>query len=118
MTAFENAVDANGFALKVWRGESMCLCGMDVPSPEPDFVGFSIEVKAPGAPDFTPLRNRLAFSYPAGTTVNGDKQFLSTEAPFQKFRWVHFPQNPITCRRRKTSWSPARLTRSASRSIR
>lgn len=36
---------------------------MDVNGPEPDFVGFSIEVKSPGSPDSEPLRNRLAFSY-------------------------------------------------------
>ena len=41
----------------------MCLVGIDVDAPEPDFVGFSIEVKSPGAADFEPLRNRLAFSY-------------------------------------------------------
>jgi hypothetical protein len=63
---------------------------------EDDFVGFAIEVKRPGASTFTALRNRLAFSYPepAATAVNGDKQFPSLKAPFQKFRWVHFPQQP------------------------
>jgi phosphatidylserine/phosphatidylglycerophosphate/cardiolipin synthase-like enzyme len=94
MTNFENAVDKDGFALKLWRGESMCLVGMDVPSPEDDFVGFSIEVKSPDSNKFMPLRNRLAFSYSSPNDVNGDKKFPSTEAPFQKFRWVHFPQTP------------------------
>ena len=94
MVEFESAVDEDGFALKLWRGESMCLCGMDVPQPEDDFVGFSIEVKSPDATHFEPLRNRLAFEYAAGGGPNGNKKFLSTEAPFQKFRWVHFPQNP------------------------
>lgn len=92
MAAFENAVDNNGMAFKVWRGESMCLLGMDVPAPEDDFVGFSIEVKAPNAAGFSPLRNRLAFEYPKQTGVTGDKWFPSTEAPFQMFRWVHFPR--------------------------
>jgi len=42
------------------------------------------------------LRNRLAFSYsaPAGQSVNGYRNFSSLLAPFQKFRWVHFPYDP------------------------
>lgn len=90
-----DSASKDGFHLKLWRGERMCLVGMDVDAPEPDFVGFAIEVLHPGGTKFEPLRNRLAFSYPAGSKVNGDVQFLSTEAPFQKFRWVHFPYDPI-----------------------
>jgi hypothetical protein len=57
----------------------MCLVGMDVDQPEPDLVGFAIEVKEPGASDFQPLLNRLAFSYPtpATTAVTGARQFSS-----------------------------------------
>src|SRR5258708_4943212 len=96
MNDFTNTVTSKSLTVKLWRGERMCLLGMDVADPEPDFVGFSIEVKRPGAADFTPLRNRLAFSYPAGVkpSVGAARQFSSLEAPFQKFRWVHFPQNP------------------------
>ena len=90
-----DSASKDGFYLKLWRGERMCLIGMDVDVPEPDFVGFAIEVLHPGGTDFSPLRNRLAFAYPAGSKVNGDVQFPSTEAPFQKFRWVHFPYDPI-----------------------
>ena len=90
---FENQNSKNGFAMKTWRGERMCLVGFDVDVPEPDLVGFAIEVKEPGANAFVPLRNRLTFA-PAPGTVNGDRQFPSTDAPFQKFRWVHFPFNP------------------------
>jgi hypothetical protein len=42
----------------------MCLLGMNVGEPEPDLVGFSIEVKSPGQSDFVALRNRLNFSPP------------------------------------------------------
>ena len=96
MSEFFSSDSKNGFSMKVWRGERMCLLGFDVDQPEADFVGFAIEVKRPGANQFTALRNRLAFSYPqpAETAVNGDKQFPSLKAPFQKFRWVHFPQEP------------------------
>jgi hypothetical protein len=72
----------------------MVLIGMDVDNPEPDFVGFSIEVQSPGSPQFWPLRNRLAFEYPDTATVDGSRNFDSTAAPFQKFRWLHFPQQP------------------------
>ena len=75
----------------------MCLLGFDVEAPEPDLAGFSVEVKAPGEPSFTPLKNRIAFSYdqPAATAVNGDRNFSSLAAPFQKFRWIHFPWRPL-----------------------
>src|SRR5258708_14961746 len=96
MNDFTNTVTSKSLTVKLWRGERMCLLGMDVTNPEPDFVGFSIEVKSPGSPGFIPLRNRLAFSYPAATAPStiDSKQFPSLEAPFQKFRWVHFPHNP------------------------
>jgi phosphatidylserine/phosphatidylglycerophosphate/cardiolipin synthase-like enzyme len=92
------AIDTNGsLTVKLWRGERMCLIAMDVANPEPNFAGFSIEWKAPGATDFSPLYNRLAFSYPtdAATAVTGSRDFSSLDAPFQKFRWMHFPWNPV-----------------------
>lgn len=96
MNDFTNIANQQGLTVKLWRGERMCLIGMDVDSPEDDFVGFAIEVKDPGGNQFTPLRNRLNFSYdkPALKAVNGYRNFVSTEAPFQKFRWVHFPYDP------------------------
>lgn len=96
MSDFINAKQASGLSVKLWRGERMCLVGMDVDEPEPDLVGFSIEVKSPGTADFEPLRNRLAFSYdkPVDQAVDGYRNYSSLEAPFQKFRWVHFPFEP------------------------
>jgi hypothetical protein len=96
MSDFANAKQATGLSVKLWRGERMCLVGMDVDAPEPDLVGFSIEVKGPGSADFMPLRNRLAFSYdkPVDQAVDGYRNYSSVEAPFQKFRWVHFPYDP------------------------
>jgi hypothetical protein len=93
MSDFEKHKTKNGFTMKLWRGERMCLLGFDVDVPEEDFVGFAIEWRAPGATAFQPLYNRLAFSYnkAAGETVNGDRNFSSLKAPFQKFRWIHFP---------------------------
>jgi len=96
MTAFSNVAESAGLHVKLWRGERMCLIGLDVDEPEPDFVGFTIEVRSPGQSAFAPLRNRLNFNYnqPAAKAVNGYRNFLSTEAPFQKFRWIHFPYDP------------------------
>jgi phosphatidylserine/phosphatidylglycerophosphate/cardiolipin synthase-like enzyme len=96
MADFENAGKDSGFSMKLWRGERMCLLGFDVDQPEDDFVGFAIEFKAPDAADFQPLKNRLAFSYdrPVGQAVDGNRNFDSREAPFQKFRWIHFPWQP------------------------
>jgi phosphatidylserine/phosphatidylglycerophosphate/cardiolipin synthase-like enzyme len=93
MSDFERQKSKSGFTLKLWRGERMCLLGFDVKAPEEDFVGFAIECQEPGTTTFTPLLNRLAFSYAAGETVNGDRQFPSTKAPFQKYRWIHFPRD-------------------------
>ncbi len=93
MSDFEVVKTKDGFTLKLWRGERMCLLGFNVEKPESDLVGFAIECKEPGG-DFVPLLNRLAFEYPASPTVavTGDRQFSSLEAPFQKFRWIHFPE--------------------------
>ncbi len=93
MADFESQDSKNGFSMKLWRGERMCLVGFDVDVAEPDLVGFAIEVKEPGATTFEPLRNRLTFA-PAPGAVNGDRKFLSTDSPFQKFRWIHFPAEP------------------------
>jgi len=98
METFHNEDSKDGFSMKLWRGERMCLAGFDVDHPEPDFVGFAIECKPPKAKAFEPLLNRIAFSYdkPLAKAVTGakQKQFPSTEQPFQKFRWVHFPRDP------------------------
>jgi phosphatidylserine/phosphatidylglycerophosphate/cardiolipin synthase-like enzyme len=97
MSDFEKADSTAGLSMKLWRGERMCLIGFDVPAPAPpDLVGFAIECRSPGRRKFEPLKNRLAFSYdqPIATAVTGKRQYPSTEAPFQKFRWVDFPFEP------------------------
>ena len=40
MDDFEIKTSKDGFTLKLWRGERMCLLGFDVEQPEDDFVGF------------------------------------------------------------------------------
>jgi phosphatidylserine/phosphatidylglycerophosphate/cardiolipin synthase-like enzyme len=98
MSAFQVRKSKDGFSVKLWLGERMCLLGFDVAEPEDDLVGFAIECKAPHAAKFEPLMNRLAFEYDEeeaeDEAVSGDRQYPSIEAPFQKFRWIHFPPDP------------------------
>ena len=88
MGEFSNSGTSGSLSVKLWRGERMCLVGMDVQDPENDFVGFSIEFRAPGASDYVPLLNRLNFDYrdPNSKGVDGFRYYPSTSAPFQKFR--------------------------------
>jgi hypothetical protein len=97
MSDFEKAKTEKGFTMKLWRGERMCLVAFDVAAPEADLVGFAIECRSPDSGGkFEPLLNRIAFAAddPGGKKVTGGRKFPSTEAPFQKFRWVHFPFDP------------------------
>src|SRR5262245_62115340 len=89
MTTFKNRNQKSGFTMTLWRGERMCLLGFDVVQPEPDLVGFAIECKEPGGSAFKPLTNRLTFA--SAAPVTGARIYPSLEAPFQKFRWIHFP---------------------------
>lgn len=81
------------FSLKVRRGEGMALLSMDWKqgTPPSDFVGFAIEFQAPGEDQFTPLKNNLAFLPADGKVVPAKTS--SRLAPFQQFRWVHFPRD-------------------------
>jgi phosphatidylserine/phosphatidylglycerophosphate/cardiolipin synthase-like enzyme len=79
------------FTLKVHRGDGMALLAMNWRKGKPprNFVGFSIEFREPGESQFWPLLNSLGF--PGERTKFTDPPIDSTRAPFQKFRWVHFP---------------------------
>ncbi len=80
MTDFENRDSKNGFSIKLWQGEPMCLLRFDVAEPEPDFVGFAIECRSPGETEFLLLLNRIAFSFdsPVAEAVTGVRKFPST----------------------------------------
>ena len=79
------------FTLKAYRGQGMVLLAMNwkTESPPDDFVGFSIEVQPPGQSGFFPLKNRINFRKADGKVDMTPAASLA--APFQKFRWVHFP---------------------------
>ncbi len=90
---FESKTTFQGLTFKLYRGEGAALLAFDL-APDlatPDFVGFSIEVRYPGASHWGVLHNRLHFDYPP--VPERPRTFPSTEAPFQKFRWVHVPSD-------------------------
>ncbi len=92
----EGKVASAPFTLKIHRGEGMVLLAMNWKNGKPpaDFVGFSIEYREPGGTKFWPVKNRLHFRGRSKPAKQGQapEQYPSTEAPFQTFRWVHFPR--------------------------
>lgn len=90
-TEYESKQSAGGLTFKVYRGEGVALLAFDLDPAQAtdDFVGFSIEVQYPGSTRWGALKNRLHFDNPPN--VERPRSFPSTEAPFQKFRWVHVP---------------------------
>jgi len=90
---FESKESSGGLTFKLYRGEGVGLLAFDLDPAEAtdDFAGFAIEVKYPGATRWGPLRNRLRFDAPPSPTLA--RSFPSTDAPFQKFRWIHVPRD-------------------------
>ncbi|MES2097419.1 MAG: phospholipase D-like domain-containing protein [Pseudomonadota bacterium] len=92
----DGAVADAPFSLKLHRGEGMVLLAMDwkTATPPPDFVGFAIEYRYPDGDRFYPVKNRIAFPGRSQPLVPGKpaEQYPSPAAPFQTFRWVHFPR--------------------------
>jgi hypothetical protein len=90
-TEYERKNSAGGLTFKVYRGEGVALLAFDLDPAQAtdDFVGFSIEVQYPGSTHWGALKNRLHFDNPPN--VERPRSFRSTEAPFQKFRWIHVP---------------------------
>lgn len=91
--AFANTGTNGSLAIKLWRGERMCLIGMDVTDPEDDFVGFAIEVKSPGSADYVTLKNRLNFDYntPGGRASTASAIFRRPLRPSRSSAGSIFP---------------------------
>ena len=81
------------FTLKVHRGDGMALLAMNWREGKPpqNFVGFAIEFREPGSNEFWAIKNRVGF--PGQRKKFSDPPIDSTMAPFQYFRWVHFPKD-------------------------
>lgn len=77
------------FSLTIHRGDGMVLLGMDWKDGQPpsNFVGFAIQYREPDKAFVKNVRNRIGFP---GQAVP-DEGIRTTDAPIQKFRWVHFP---------------------------
>lgn len=78
----------NKIAVRAYPGDAMTMLAFDLlkESDRRDFVGFTIEFKNNTMPAFKALNNRIGF-------VADKLKHPSTEAPFQKFRWLHVLRN-------------------------
>ncbi len=79
------------FTLKIHRGDGMALLAMNWRQGKPpaNFVGFAIEFREPKKDEFWAVPNRIGF--PGQRKKASDPMLPSTQAPIQKFRWIHFP---------------------------
>ena len=100
-TAPSDRVSNNGLTVAGYAGDGDVLLAFSLDDSvlkQNDLAGFSIQLTPPnGQPQF--LANRLNFTQPvtAGTSPQQQQKQWTTsqDAPFQKFHWVHFPQNVV-----------------------
>src|SRR5207302_484441 len=80
---------------------AMSLADSAVDQNDKNLAGFAIYRTEQGKPE-TPLLNRLSFTSTVTKDTTVHEWFPSSDAPFQKFRWVDVPpdgfDNPITYR--------------------
>jgi hypothetical protein len=84
---------AEGLIFAAYPGDGAVLLAFDVDqSMEPDLAGFAVEYTDPDGQTL-PVLNRLGFTQAiTSATTPEQRQFIPTsEAPLQKFHWVHFP---------------------------
>lgn len=87
----------DGLTLKAYRGDRAVMLAFDLdPHLTDNFAGFAVTRTDPGG-KVEPLLNRLNFDKPLTqhSTVEDRVWTGSDQAPFQKYRWVDFPQQPI-----------------------
>ncbi len=84
---------ADGLTFAAYPGDGAVLLAFDVDQGvEQDLAGFAVEYTDPDGQTF-PVLNRLGFAQPvtSATTPEQRRFFPTSEAPLQKFHWVHFP---------------------------
>lgn len=84
---------SGGLTVVAYRGDGAALLAFDATEElARDLAGFAVEYTAPGG-QVEPIRNRLNFETPmtAETTPEERVWTPTTEAPLQKFHWMHFP---------------------------
>lgn len=84
---------ADGLTFAAYPGDGAVLLAFDVgQGMEQDLAGFAVEYTDPDGQTL-PVLNRLSFAQPitSATTPEQRRFFPTSEAPLQKFHWVHFP---------------------------
>jgi hypothetical protein len=84
---------ADGLTFAAYPGDGAVLLAFDIGQDmEQDLAGFAVEYTDPDGQTF-PVLNRLGFKQAiTSATTPEQRQFIPTsEAPLQKFHWVHFP---------------------------
>jgi hypothetical protein len=84
---------ADGLTFAAYPGDGAVLLAFDADQGmEQDLAGFAVEYTDPDGQTF-PVLNRLNFAQPvtSATTPEQRRFFPTSEAPLQKFHWVHFP---------------------------
>jgi phosphatidylserine/phosphatidylglycerophosphate/cardiolipin synthase-like enzyme len=91
------AAAQSGLTLKAFRGDGGVLLGFDLDQNlTTNFAGFAVQCTPPnGSADY--LLNRLSFDTPITATTTPQQRTWtpSNLAPFQKFRWMHFPTDVV-----------------------
>jgi PLD-like domain len=84
---------SGGLTFTAYPGDGAVLLAFDLDQGmQQNLAGFAVEYTDPDGHTF-PVLNRLGFSQPvtSATTPEQRRFFPTSEAPLQKFHWVHFP---------------------------
>ena len=87
------SAQSDGFSFSAYWGDGALLLAFDLDEArQKDLAGFAVEYTDPDGHTF-PVLNRLNFAQAlTSATTPEQRQFTPTsEAPLQKFHWVHFP---------------------------
>src|SRR4051812_40461456 len=87
----------SGLTVTAYRGDGSVLLGFDLDEHlTKDFAGFAVRMTAPGCPPAY-LKNRLSFDKPVSQDSTPEERLAvwtdSNLAPFQRYRWQHFPKD-------------------------
>ncbi len=90
----------SGLTVTVYRGDGSALLGFDLDEHlTKNLAGFAVRMTAPGCPPVY-LKNRLSFDKPLAHDSTPDQRQAawtdSNIAPFQRYRWQHFPKDVTT----------------------
>jgi phosphatidylserine/phosphatidylglycerophosphate/cardiolipin synthase-like enzyme len=98
-TEFHQSASKNGVSITAYRGDGSALLAFDLDQQLATdlFAGFAVQATAPdGTKEW--LMNRLNFTiglHSGSTTEERQRNWTdSNVAPFQRFRWQHFPAKP------------------------